>query len=285
MNKILWVDDDIYYRSSYVRELEDEGISVVIASDASEGKEVFNQFQSEIDGVIVDMMMPHGEEFDPIETDGGNLSGLAFSKFIKSEKPEMPLLGFTINENTEVTDWFRKHNCKLLRKQDIRPNELAALVKKELLGVNVIDLKTLIIHGHDDKTKLELKKYIQDILKIKEPIILHEQPSFGRATIDTFEVEAQDVDLVFVLLTPDDVGASASDSDIVKRRERKIVIFELGYFCAVLKRKNGKILLLHKGDLELPSDISGIVYIDITNGIEPAGEQIKHELNIVLNNP
>ena len=54
-----------------------------------------------------------------------------------------------------------------------------------------------------------------------------------------------------------------------------------GYFYAALKRKSAKILLLHKGDLELPSDISGIIYIDITNGIEAAGGQIERELDIV----
>ena len=281
MNKILWIDDDIYYRSSYVRELEDEGISVVIASDASEGKEVFKKVQYEIDGVIVDMMMPHGEEFDVIETDGGNLSGLALSKFIKSENPKIPLLGFTISENTEAISWFKKHNCILLKKQDIRPYEFVEIVKKEILGVKNKDLKTFIVHGNDDKTKLELMNYIQNTLKIGEPIILHEQPSIGRTIIENFEEESQSVDLVFVLLTPDDVGAVPSDSDLVKRRARQNVIFELGYIYAALKRKSVKILLLYKGDLELPSDISGIIYIDITNGIEAAGEQIRRELDIV----
>jgi len=35
---------------------------------------------------------------------------------------------------------------------------------------------------------------------------------------------------------------------------------------------------LHKGPLDLPSDIAGVVYIDITGGIEASGETIRKEL-------
>ena len=36
--------------------------------------------------------------------------------------------------------------------------------------------------------------------------------------------------------------------------------------------------MLYKGKLELPNDISGIIYINIDNGIEAAGEQIRREI-------
>jgi len=45
-----------------------------------------------------------------------------------------------------------------------------------------------------------------------------------------------------------------------------------------LGRESGKILLLHKGPVEIPSDIIGIEYIDISNGVESAGEGIRREL-------
>ena len=111
-----------------------------------------------------------------------------------------------------------------------------------------------------------------------EPVVLREQPSLGRTLIEKFEAASDDADLVFVLLTPDDIvnGACASDSD--KRRSRQNVIFELGYFFARLQRHKGRIILLHKGELELPSDISGIAYIDISGGMEAAGEELRREL-------
>jgi hypothetical protein len=40
--------------------------------------------------------------------------------------------------------------------------------------------------------------------------------------------------------------------------------------------------LLYKGPLEIPSDLSGLIYIDITGGIDAAGETIRKELRHVL---
>jgi predicted nucleotide-binding protein len=144
-------------------------------------------------------------------------------------------------------------------------------------------LRMFIVHGHDDQTKYELKNFIQNSLKLGEPIILHEQPSLGRTIIEKLEDEASDIDIVFVILTPDDVGRNARmNKSTVKRRARQNVIFELGYFLGKLDRRGGRVLLLYKGDLDLPSDISGVIYININNGIDAAGEIIRRELVDVL---
>jgi predicted nucleotide-binding protein len=138
--------------------------------------------------------------------------------------------------------------------------------------------KIFIVHGSDENTKYQLKNYIQNTLRLGEPIILHEQPSLGRTIIEKFEQVAQDVDLVFVLLTPDDAVYDSSMIGDLKRRARQNVIFELGYFFGKLQRSKGRVILLYKGALELPSDISGVIYIDISHGIESASETIRKEL-------
>jgi predicted nucleotide-binding protein len=114
-------------------------------------------------------------------------------------------------------------------------------------------------------------------LKWQEPIVLREQPSGGKTLIEKFESYARKVDCVFVLLTPDDQIVSAEINE-QKRRSRQNVIFEAGFFYGTLDRSSGKILLLHKGPVELPSDVSGIVWIDISNGIQAAGEEIRKEV-------
>jgi predicted nucleotide-binding protein len=130
-------------------------------------------------------------------------------------------------------------------------------------------LKVFIVHGHDDLLKYELKNYIQNTLKLPEPIILSERPSHGLTIIENFEENSKDAGLVFVLLTPDDF------TDEAGKRARQNVIFELGYFMGKLGRKSGKIILLYKGNLEIPSDLSGIMYIKVDNGIRAAGEDIR----------
>lgn len=141
-----------------------------------------------------------------------------------------------------------------------------------------LDVRPFIVHGHDHGTLYELKNYLQNTLKLGEPVILHETPNVGKMLMERFEREAGAVELVFVLLTPDDKVADLADANDEKRRARQNVIFELGFFLGKLGRENGRVLLLHKGPLELPSDILGITYIDVANGIQSAGEDIRREL-------
>lgn len=135
-----------------------------------------------------------------------------------------------------------------------------------------INGKIFIVHGHDKLTRMELKDYIQNVLKLQEPVILDENFETGLTIIESFEKYAEETGLVFVLLTPDDF----TDNSV---RARQNVIFELGYFMGKLGRKSGKIIILCKGDVEIPSDLSGVLYIRIDNGILAAGEQIRRAVS------
>lgn len=172
-----------------------------------------------------------------------------------------------INDCDNYSLMLLREKCVLKDAQDIKK-----LKKKEEKR-----METFIVHGHDEIAKLGLKNYIQNTLGIGEPIILSEKASGGMTIFEKFEKYSTDCNLVFVLLTPDDSGTSEE-----KKRARQNVIFELGYFYGKLGRKSGRVLLLHKGNLELPNDLSGIVYINIDNGIEAAGEDIRREIKDLI---
>jgi predicted nucleotide-binding protein len=110
-----------------------------------------------------------------------------------------------------------------------------------------------------------------------EPIILAQMPSLGKTLLEKFENYAANADLVFVLLTPDDVGSAAGSAKNARARARQNVMFELGYFLGYLRRQTGSVFVLHKGDTEIPTDLSGLVFIDITHGIDAAAEAIRRE--------
>ena len=110
---------------------------------------------------------------------------------------------------------------------------------------------------------------------------MHEQPSQGKTIIEKLEAFGAQASVVFVLLTPDDKLSEGKEMSSEKHRYRQNVIFEMGYFLGVLGRKSGRVILLYKGFLDLPSDISGLVYIDISKGVEAAGENIRRELKDV----
>lgn len=131
-----------------------------------------------------------------------------------------------------------------------------------------------IVHGHDAALRLDLKNYIQNTLGWQEPVVLAEKRSGGRTIIEKFEENAEKADYAFILLSPDDL---TKDSEA---RARQNVIFELGFFVGYFGRKSGQVLVLRKGDVRLPGDLDGVIYIDVSAGIAAAGEEIRRELNV-----
>ena len=93
---------------------------------------------------------------------------------------------------------------------------------------NPIPPRCFIVHGHDSDALYQLKNYLQNTLELGQPVVLREQPSDAMTLIEKFEAASGDVDLVFVLLTPDDVVRNTGASDSEKHRSRQNVILELG---------------------------------------------------------
>lgn len=114
-----------------------------------------------------------------------------------------------------------------------------------------------IVHGHDHETRDEVSKFISNWGLTAT--ILDKQPNKGRTIIEKFEDCADEAGFAIVLLTPDDVGASKKNKADLKYRARQNVIWEWGYFSGSIGRK--KVCILYKGNLELPSDTQGIVYV------------------------
>ena len=67
--------------------------------------------------------------------------------------------------------------------------------------------------------------------------------------------------------------------EFLKPRSRQNVVLEFGYFMGLLDRD--RVCCLHKGDVELPSDMHGIVYISFKESIEECRDRIIEELKAV----
>lgn len=116
--------------------------------------------------------------------------------------------------------------------------------------------KVFIVHGHDDKAKFEVARFIEKIGFA--PIILHEQASNGMTIIEKIE-KYSNVGFGIVLYTPCDVGYAKDKEDEKRARARQNVVFEHGYLISKLGRNN--VCALVKESVEIPNDISGVVYI------------------------
>jgi predicted nucleotide-binding protein len=119
--------------------------------------------------------------------------------------------------------------------------------------------KVFIVHGHAGEPREAVARFL-DRIDLK-PIILHEQANQGKTIIEKFEAHA-DVGFAIVLLTPDDFGGTCGGAQHARARQN--VILELGYFIGRLTR--GRVCALKVGDLELPSDILGVVWTPYDTG-------------------
>lgn len=117
--------------------------------------------------------------------------------------------------------------------------------------------QVFIVHGHDEIAKLDMANFITRLGL--EPIILHMQASSGMTVIEKIEAYSN-VGFAVVLYTPCDVGAKRGELSF-NQRARQNVVFEHGYLIAKLGRS--RVTALVKGSVEIPNDISGVVYVSL----------------------
>ena len=117
--------------------------------------------------------------------------------------------------------------------------------------------KVFIVHGQDEALKVEIARFVEKLGL--EAIILHEQTNQGNTIIEKFEKSTSEIGYAIILYTPCDKGGSSKDSENLKNRARQNVVFEHGYFIGKLGRS--KVAAIVKGEIETPSDISGVVYL------------------------
>ena len=119
-----------------------------------------------------------------------------------------------------------------------------------------------VVHGHHGELKNELARFLERLEF--NPIILHEQPDRGQTIFSKLTGEMKRVGFAFILLTPDDVGAQVSSREKLNHRARQNVVFEHGLFVSHLEPH--RVCAICKGDIEIPSDLSGVIYKKIHSG-------------------
>lgn len=138
----------------------------------------------------------------------------------------------------------------------VRPG-IATAAPEPLVGEDVF-----VVHGHDGEAKQAVARFLLKLTG-RDPVILHEQPNRGRTIIEKFEAHGVRAAAAVVLMTGDDVG-SAVGGDL-RPRARQNVVWESAWFSAKLGRE--RVVILYEPGVELPSDLSGVLYIEM----DPAG--------------
>ncbi len=139
--------------------------------------------------------------------------------------------------------------------------------------------KIFVVHGHDQSLKTDVERFLHEVGLT--PVVLHREADEGATIIEKFEKHS-DVGFAFILLTPDEISYTAdqintADSEReIEYRARPNVIFEFGYFVAKLGRN--RVCCLHKGDVVVPSDLSGLIYKKVGESLDTQAYAIIKEL-------
>lgn len=153
--------------------------------------------------------------------------------------------------------------------EEFKPEDLTEIIKSvEEINKSALEIpetkepdlkKVFVVHGHDNALKQEMARIIEK--QGLEAIILSEQVNEGKTIIEKIE-ENSDVGAAICLFTGDDFGRAKS-VDNENLRARQNVVFESGYFMGKLGRKN--VIIVADKNLELPSDMQGVVWSDSSN--------------------
>jgi len=140
------------------------------------------------------------------------------------------------------------------------------------------NLKTVfIVYGHDLDARNDLELLIRRMGL--DPVILGSLPGAGDTLIEKLEqylTERGKVAYACVLLTPDDEGHRIGHPDEKMSRARQNVVLELGMVLSQLGRQ--RVAILFKKDVEKPSDIGGLIYIEFEHKVAQIKAKLFQEL-------
>lgn len=130
-----------------------------------------------------------------------------------------------------------------------------------------------IIHGSDEAKWRELKDIFQNEFRLN-PIVLQEQADIGKTLIEKFEHYANTCAYAIAIFTPDDEVLDENGEKYLQSRPN--VIYELGWFCGRLGRKN--VMLLLKEGTSIFSDFGGIVQKRFSKNVSEKISEIRTDL-------
>lgn len=273
--RVLVVEDDDWFAGHLVRALESVGARVR-AAGSLEGVASLTNSGYEADAAVVDIMLRRSKtgKSQP-------LVGTEVAMHLRTAKPGMPLLGMSTalgeKDIPKVSQYFSLFINKAeigFGHEDVFLERLTSMI----LGRQARKPRVFLVHGHDHAAVRSLRQFLSAQFEYTDFVMLQKMPGGGRTIIEKFEDYATGCDLVFVLLTPDEVAWARRRPAQREHRSSQNVIFELGFFYAKLSRQGGSVILLRKGDVAIPSDLHGLEFIDITKGMRMAHEPIRKQL-------
>ncbi len=138
----------------------------------------------------------------------------------------------------------------------IQSNAPLALGALPIAHRPIRSIPLMIVHGHDAAARFELENFLLKRFPHVTPISMIDKADSAWTLPEKFERLASGVRGALAILTARRDSALARRTNAESLRARQNVIVEVGWFWGKFGR--GKCLLLVRGNIEMPSDLSGV---------------------------
>ena len=123
---ILVVDDDADYANAVAGILRERGYAVATATSASAFLGVIEEPGAAVDCVILDIMMPCGDDYSETATADGKYTGMQLFASLRSRLPNVPVFVTTVIRDSHILGWLDgQTNCQVF----LKPFDMSKLVR------------------------------------------------------------------------------------------------------------------------------------------------------------
>lgn len=138
------------------------------------------------------------------------------------------------------------------------------------------ETKIFIVHGHDTNSLDQLELILRRLGL--DPYILQKNDGKSRTLIEALEQQIYSQSAFgIILMTPDDYGYTKTGTDADRQpRARQNVILEMGMVLASLGRE--RMVILKKGNLEMPSDVNGVIYLEFNEHVREIATKLAQRM-------
>jgi predicted nucleotide-binding protein len=175
--------------------------------------------------------------------------------------------GVVAFQNTK--QYAEENKTKMFTDEDRLKMRLAVKTLEAMLLCSprkLVDYKQVfIVHGHNDKIREELEKFLDE--KGIRSVVIQAKARTGGDLLSTIEDQINSCMAGFILLTPDDEGRLYKYGEQTRLRPRQNVIFEAGFLTALF-RKTRRVCFVKEGELEIPSDLNGLLMETYTGNLD-----------------
>jgi predicted nucleotide-binding protein len=175
--------------------------------------------------------------------------------------------GVVAFQNTKT--YAEKNKKQVFTEEDRLKMRLAVKTLEAMLICSprkLVDFKQVfIVHGRKEKIREELVKFLRE-MGIGS-VVIQAKARTGGDLLSTIEDQINSCMAGFILLTPDDEGRLYEYGQQPRLRARQNVIFEAGFLTALF-RKTRRVCFVKEGDLEIPSDLNGLLMETYTGNLD-----------------